>query len=303
MSAIDQASSPPAAIRETHHELNGHRYWVRDSGGDGEPVLLLHGWPDDGSVWRMQVPALAHAGFRVVCIDWLGHGRSDKPRDWSLYRFTSLAADFNALLDRLGLAKVHAVAHDYGAVFLWEYGMHNPGRLTSMTVLSAGHPMAVLRSFVSPESVLRSWYLFAHGLALMVPLYRLWGGWLYKKVLSGHPDRERMARDLIHTDQPQYIRVWDKSNSPVAYLLAAVTGRLRDLPTIPVPVMGLWSSKDLFMVERQMTGSRGHVGGSWRYERIDGPGHWLQLQAPEHVNTLLLDWLMLHADASSPSVA
>jgi pimeloyl-ACP methyl ester carboxylesterase len=66
--------------------------------------------------------------------------------------------------------------------------------------------------------------------------------------------------------------------------------------------MGLWSSKDLFMVERQMTGSRGHVTGLWRYERIDGPGHWLQLQAPERVNALLLDWLGLHANDSSACV-
>ncbi len=302
MRVFHQTTFQPAVVRESHHYLNGHRYWVRDSGGGGEPVLLLHGWPDDGSVWRMQVTALTQAGFRVLCIDWLGHGLSDKPRDWSLYSYASLAADVNALLDGLGLEKVHAVAHDYGAVFLWDYAMHNAGRLRSMTVLSAGHSMAVLRSFVSPESVLRSWYLLAHGLALMVPLYRACGGWLYKKVLSGHPDRERMARELISTDQPRYIRVWDKSNSPVGYLLAAVTGRLRNLPKIPVPVMGLWSSKDLFMVERQMTGSRGHVTGLWRYERIDGPGHWLQLQAPERVNALLLDWLGLHANDSSACV-
>jgi len=117
-------------------------------------------------------------------------------------QLASLSADINALPDQLGLAQVHVVAHDYGAVFLWEFAMHNAGRLASMTVLSAGHSMAVLRSFISPECVLRNWYLPAHGLALMVPLYRLGSGWLYKKVLAGHPDRERMARDLISTDQP-----------------------------------------------------------------------------------------------------
>jgi pimeloyl-ACP methyl ester carboxylesterase len=55
--------------------------------------------------------------------------------------------------------------------------------------------------------------------------------------------------------------------------------------------MGVWSSGDFALTEGQMTRSAAHVAGEWRYERIEGPGHWMQLEAPETVNRLLLDFL------------
>ena len=55
--------------------------------------------------------------------------------------------------------------------------------------------------------------------------------------------------------------------------------------------MGVWSSGDIALTEGQMTRSAGQVAGPWRYERLDGPGHWMQLEAPEDVNRLLVDFL------------
>ena len=55
--------------------------------------------------------------------------------------------------------------------------------------------------------------------------------------------------------------------------------------------MGVWSSGDIALTEAQMTGSAAFVTGPWRYERLDGVGHWMQLEAPEEVNRLLLDFL------------
>jgi pimeloyl-ACP methyl ester carboxylesterase len=63
------------------------------------------------------------------------------------------------------------------------------------------------------------------------------------------------------------------------------------LPPVTAPAMGVWSSGDFALVEEGMTGSARHVTGPWRYERIDGAGHWLQLDAPGQVNALLLDFL------------
>jgi pimeloyl-ACP methyl ester carboxylesterase len=55
--------------------------------------------------------------------------------------------------------------------------------------------------------------------------------------------------------------------------------------------MGIWSSGDMALGETQMTDSAKSVAGQWRYERLDGPGHWMQLEAPEQVSNLLLDFL------------
>jgi pimeloyl-ACP methyl ester carboxylesterase len=58
-----------------------------------------------------------------------------------------------------------------------------------------------------------------------------------------------------------------------------------------VPVFGIWSSGDIFLTERQMKLSTLYVDAPWRYERIDNSSHWIQLDAPERLNKLLIDYL------------
>ena len=55
--------------------------------------------------------------------------------------------------------------------------------------------------------------------------------------------------------------------------------------------MGVWSTGDPFLTERQMTGSADHVAGPWRYERIEGAGHWVPVEAADRLSTLLVDFL------------
>ncbi len=57
------------------------------------------------------------------------------------------------------------------------------------------------------------------------------------------------------------------------------------------PTLGVWSSGDRYLSEEQMERSGEQVTGPWRYERIEGAGHWMQLDAPERVTTLLLEHL------------
>jgi pimeloyl-ACP methyl ester carboxylesterase len=76
-----------------------------------------------------------------------------------------------------------------------------------------------------------------------------------------------------------------------------------ELPPVQAPAMGIWSSGDLALTEEAMTGSAAHVAGPWRYERLDGVGHWMQLEAPEAVNALLLDFLGQHRDRASSTSA
>ncbi len=61
--------------------------------GEGPPVVLLHGFPDSGRLWRHQVPALAGAGFQVIVPDLRGYGRSDKPEAVEAYSLLHIAGD------------------------------------------------------------------------------------------------------------------------------------------------------------------------------------------------------------------
>jgi pimeloyl-ACP methyl ester carboxylesterase len=63
------------------------------------------------------------------------------------------------------------------------------------------------------------------------------------------------------------------------------------LPPVQASTMGVWSTADGALTETQMTDSAENVSGPWRYERLEGPGHWMQLEAPDKVNELLLDFL------------
>ena len=64
-----------------------------------------------------------------------------------------------------------------------------------------------------------------------------------------------------------------------------------ELPPVTVPAMGVWSTGDVALTEENMTNSAKFITAPWRYERLDGPGHWLQWEAPDEVNRHLLDFL------------
>src|ERR1700722_18091638 len=87
--------------------------------GQGRPVVLLHGFPDSGRLWRHQVPALAGAGFQVIVPDLRGYGRSDKPGAVEDYSLLLLAGDVLAILADLEIDRAHVVGHDWGAALAW----------------------------------------------------------------------------------------------------------------------------------------------------------------------------------------
>lgn len=124
-------------------ELLGHRIFCVDSGGVDRPVLLLlHGFPTSSFDWVKTWPALS-ARFRCVAPDFLGLGFSDKPRGrrYSIHEQADLV---EALIERLGLTRFHALAHDYGDTVAQELlardNARPPGerRLESLSLLNGG---------------------------------------------------------------------------------------------------------------------------------------------------------------------
>jgi pimeloyl-ACP methyl ester carboxylesterase len=256
-----------------------------DDTGSGPPVLLLHGWPDSRELWRHQVPALAAAGYRVVAPDLRGFGESGKPTDVAAYAMNRMAGDVVGVLDALGIDSVHLVGHDWGAAIAWYTATFMPDRVSSLTALSVGHPASVRAAGLQQRE--KSWYMLLFqftGIAeewLGADDFRRFREW------SGHPDADAVAKRLSEPAALTASLGVYRANVPPATLL----GPPLELPPVAAPTMGVWSTGDMALLENGMTGSAAHVAGPWRYERIDGAGHWMQLDAPDAVNALLLDFL------------
>jgi pimeloyl-ACP methyl ester carboxylesterase len=247
------------------------------------PVVLLHGFPDSGRLWRHQVPALAGAGFQVIVPDLRGYGHSDKPEAVEAYSMTRLAGDVTAILADLGIGRAHIVGHDWGAGLAWVLASLVPGSVDHLVVLSVGNPVTFRRTL---EQCQKSWYMLLFQFPGIAERWLTDDNWANFR-RSGHPDADQVIADLEANGSLTPGLNWYRANvAPESWVGPPVR-----LPPVQAPTMGIWSTGDGALTEVQMTDSAENVTGPCRYERLDGPGHWLQLDAPDRVNALLLDFL------------
>lgn len=132
--------------------VRGARLHVAEFGG-GEPVLLLHSFPQHWYAWRRLVPLLA-ADHRLVCVDLRGFGWSEQtPRG---YDTDSLGADVLALLDELGLERVTLVAHSWSAGVGFRICQRAPERFRAFLALNMTHPWTAHRQVL--PNLWRLWF-------------------------------------------------------------------------------------------------------------------------------------------------
>ena len=117
-------------------DAGGLRMHVAEA-GEGEPLLLLHGWPQHWWCWRDLIPALA-PHYRVIAPDLRGHGWTDAPPRG--YEKEQLASDVLALLDALGLERVRLIGHDWGGFAGFLMCLRAPERFERFIALNTGHP-------------------------------------------------------------------------------------------------------------------------------------------------------------------
>lgn len=109
--------------------------------GQGPLVVLCHGWPGLAYSWRLQLPALAKAGYQAVALDTRGYGRSDRPSDFSQYSYQQQCADILAVIEAYGAEKAILVGHDFGANLTWYMALHCPEKLHAMVSVSVPYQM------------------------------------------------------------------------------------------------------------------------------------------------------------------
>lgn len=134
-------------------DVGAHRLAYQEAGpADGPVVLLLHGLASDSDTWDRALPPLAAHGLRVIALDLLGHGRSDKPA--GSYLLPDFAASLESFLDALDIERATLCGHSLGGAIAVHYGYHHPERVAALVLVSAGglgrevHP--VLRAAALP---------------------------------------------------------------------------------------------------------------------------------------------------------
>jgi epoxide hydrolase 4 len=279
-------------LKESWVEANGIRLHCVEA-GEGPLVVLLHGFPEYWYSWRRQIPALAEAGFRVVAPDMRGYNLSDKPEGWRSYDAENLTGDIAGLVAALGAERAHVVGHDWGAAVAWLTAMRRPEAVDRLAILNVPHPARMLEGFRSPKQLLKSWYMFFFQLpAVPEALVRARG------FAFGRRQLERDLGDKLGAAELDgYVEAWSQPGAMTAminYYRAALRQSprraQREVRPIEAPTLVIWGERDRYLgVELAEPPDR--LVPDARVERIPEASHWVQQDAPERVNELLIDFL------------
>jgi pimeloyl-ACP methyl ester carboxylesterase len=262
---------------------------VRDRGAEADDaVVLLHGFPQDGSCWDAVVPALHEGGLRTLAPDQRGYSPGARPASTSAYRTAELVDDVVALLDAAGVHRAHVVGHDWGGTVAWGVAGRHPDRVHTLTVLSTPHPEAFARAVRSGSQLARSWYLAAFQVPRLpeAVLGRGLGPWLARTGLPA-PD---VTRTVARMQEPGAL------TAALAWYRALRHSGREHFPTVRVPTTYVWGRRDpaLGRVGAELT--RASVSAPYRFVELDA-GHWLPETRPVQVTSVLLDRIRAVAQA------
>jgi pimeloyl-ACP methyl ester carboxylesterase len=251
--------------------------------GSGEPLVLLHGWPQHWWMWRDLIGPLAER-YRVIAPDLRGHGWSDKPR--SSYRKAELATDVVTLLDRLGLDRVRLAGHDWGAITSLLVAASHPERIERMVAMSVPHP----------------WQRKPDPVAMAATTYQLVlaGPWGRFAIQNGFMRQMLKAGRSIGSFSPDEIEMYeaiqrepDAVRASVQMYRTFITREMGDwlrgrfVPArLTVPTLWLVGEHDI-LAKRADDGYRDHTD-DMTLERVAGANHFM----PEELSGQIVDRML-----------
>jgi pimeloyl-ACP methyl ester carboxylesterase len=268
---------------------------VVESGPQKGPlVLLLHGFPEHWYSWRHQISALAKAGFRVIAPDQRGYNLSEKPASVEDYAIDTLTRDVAGLIHAVGRKEAVIVGHDWGGVVAYRFAMDYPRMTKKLVILNAPHPRAFAREIKKFRQLRKSWYMYFFqlpGIPEIVfdlsPFY--WARRLF---------REKAVNKKAFSDKD--LQIMAKANAQQGAMHSMINWyraafRIKPLHrTQPIrcPALVIWGKEDFALGVHLTDGLEPWFQGSFRLEKIPRCGHWVQNEAAEKVNQLLLDFLL-----------
>lgn len=277
----------PATVAELKETtVDGARLCYAESGA-GDPLVLLHGWPESHRAWRHQIGPLS-ARRRVLAPDWLGWG--DSARD------TTLTCDYDSeveriarMFDALGLDRVDLACHDYGGFLGLGFVQRHPDRVRRLAILnSRAH-----RTFTLPYRLLFGAFTVGsrhrptRRLLSTAPVHPIHRIGLARYLRNGSVDRAQLARylDMLRTPEGRhwYTHFWSGYEVRVRPELGA------RLPEITCPTTVIWGGNDPAIPLRTAEELAHHIPDA-ELVRMEAD-HFLMEERPAEVTAALLNWL------------
>jgi epoxide hydrolase 4 len=260
--------------------------------GEGPLVVLLHGFPEFWYSWRHQIEPLAKAGFHVVAPDLRGYNLSDKPKGWRAYDASLPAQDIAGLIRSLGEQRAYVVGHDWGAAVAYAVAMNHPDVVRRLAILNVPHPTRMLEGFRTLKQLRKSWYMFFFQIPKLPE--HLFGRDNFS--FGKRSLRADSKKAFTDEDLERYSEAWAQPGAltgMINYYRAALRrspGKaVAQMKPIEADTLVIWG-----MLDRHLGSELAEPAAQWvpkvRVERIPDATHWVQHDAPERVNELLLDF-------------
>ena len=253
---------------------------------DGEPVVLLHGFPQTSTIWAPLAARLHAAGYRTLAPDQRGYSPGARPRGVRPYALPELVADALAVLDAATAGRAHLVAHDWGAGVAWALAAQHPDRVATLTSLSSPPPQALLRGLLRPRQALAAWYIGVIAIPGLVE-------WVHAKrpdVLVRLLERSGQSRAGAERD----VAVDRPTLTAMLNWYRAMPFGGRDPGLTGAPVLYVWGSADNALLRSTAERAPRWVPGPLTYVELPGASHWLPEQNVDEVAPLLLRHLAAH---------
>ena len=262
--------------------------------GDGELVVLLHGFPHTRHTWRAELRALDERGHRVVAYDQRGYSPGARPDGIDAYRVENLVADALAVADVAAAAspghgdpKFHVVGHDWGGQLAWIIAALYPERVHSLSVASRPHPSAFVRAMAQdPDQPGRSTHhrrfqrpeatdeFLVDGAAPLRRILESWG--------AGPDDVDTYLQSLGNHETLDAAINWYRATGPS-------TLQPTDIPPVTVPTLYVWGDRDASVGRVAAEGTADFVEGRYRFVAVPGGSHCIPDQTPGLFTDLLID--------------
>lgn len=259
---------------------------------DGEPVLLLHGFPSSNWQWEAQLRALGTAGYRAVAPNQRGYSPGARPQEIADYEITNLIFDALNMADALGWDRFHLVGHDWGAGVAWGIGVVAPQRLLTLNPISVPHPDAFAAARADPDScqASASGYFDLFVQPGFEETFIANDNAFFRGIFDG-VSPEAVERHVVLLGNSEAMRLalnWYRANVSDGGLTSQTVGPIR------VPTMFLWSDADIALCREGAEATGDYIDAPYRFEIIEGVNHWVTEIAGEEVARLLVSHLDSH---------